>query len=81
MEVCLTCYSKYHRTIAGRGKFYIECEWIEEKPAATLKLPKITEIGRKLDDAHEIKAIDKAIEESPIWGILTGAALGAQRPR
>lgn len=53
----------------GFFRFCIERGWIEKNPATSLKLPKITEVERKPYDAHELQAIEKALEEFPNWGI------------
>ena len=50
-------------------KFCIEREWLEKNPAATLKLPKITQVDRKPYDGHELMAIECGLGDYPNWGI------------
>jgi integrase len=55
--------------LRGFFKFCIEREWLEKNPAATLKLPKITQVDRKPYDGHELMAIECGLGDYPNWGI------------
>ena len=55
--------------LRGFFKFCIERDWLEKNPAATLKLPKITQVDRKPYDVEELMCIACGLDNYPNWGI------------